>query len=182
MRVIAGIRRGFRLFVTKSSATRPTTDSTKEFIFNVAASSFEGCVVLDLFAGTGSLGIEALSRGAAKAVFVESSRDACKVLIQNLKKCKFESLAEVVVAPADRAVKILGRRNETFDFIFADPPYDSNLAVKTMEWVNMFQLLKKDGLLTVEHRDAIDFDNSALSLVRSKKKGDTTVSFYAHGN
>ena len=119
MRVITGTARGRRLKTPEGMDIRPTTDNVKESIFNIIQFDIEGRRVLDLFAGTGQLGIECLSRGASEVVFIDSSRDAVKIVKDNLKTCGFN--APVLQMDAVNYIKACGR----FDLIIVDPPYDS---------------------------------------------------------
>ena len=121
MRVITGTARGRRLKTPENSDIRPTTDNVKESVFNIIQFDIEGRRVLDLFAGTGQLGIECLSRGAAEAVFIDDSREAVRIVKDNLKACGFS--APVLQQDALSYLRSCGR----FDLIFVDPPYDANL-------------------------------------------------------
>ena len=128
MRIIAGTKRGVHLASFKSRNVRPTTDRTKEVIFNVLRNHVEGSHVLDIFSGTGSLGIEALSRGAAKAVFIDNDKNSNKILRENLNKSDFLNSSKVLTLPAKHSLKKLSTMGQKFDLIFADPPYKGNLA------------------------------------------------------
>ena len=127
MRVITGSARGRKLKTPQGMDVRPTTDSVKEAIFNIIQFDVEGRRVLDLFAGTGQMGIEALSRGAKECVFVDSSRQALNIVKENLKICNLQG----TVISGD-AVSYLSR-GESFDLVFMDPPYDSDLYERCLE-------------------------------------------------
>ena len=146
MRVITGTARGRKLKTPDSYDVRPTTDNVKESIFNILSFDIEGRKVLDLFAGTGQLGIEALSRGAAEAVFVDSSDASLKIVKENLQLCKLS--AQVIRSDAlaflDRGLK--------FDIIFVDPPYDSALYEPVLNKINEIDLLNDCGIIVVESR------------------------------
>lgn len=118
MRVIAGEHRGRKLAAVPGSGTRPTTDKVKESIFNMIGPYFDGGWALDLYAGTGSLGIEALSRGADKAVFVERDAKAFSVVKQNVSACRLDAYAEMYRMDADRAIRQLAKREQPFDLVF----------------------------------------------------------------
>lgn len=182
MRVIAGSRKGLRLKSGRDQRIRPTTDSTKEFIFNVIGAFVQGSNVLDIFAGTGSLGIEALSRGAAKAVFVETNRNAQKLLRGNLQTSGFLKSAKLVNAQAQPGLKRLAAMREKFDLILADPPYESSLAHKTLTWLSQQDLVSTGGLIVIEQAARTSHKDTAsdYTLVYEKKKGDTLVSFYRY--
>lgn len=146
MRVITGKARGRRLHEPKGMDIRPTTDMVKEAVFNILQFELEGARVLDLFAGTGQLGIEALSRGAAEAVFVDGSSAAVKIVRENLKLCGFE--ARVLQGDAIGYLPSLGR----FDVVFLDPPYDSGLLEKALEVIENVDLLSDGGIIVCESR------------------------------
>lgn len=144
MRVITGLARGRKLFEPLGSDIRPTTDMVKEAIFNIIQFDVPGRKVLDLFAGTGQLGIEALSRGAASAVFVDADGNACRLILQNLDHCDFE--AKVQRSDALAYLESCGK----FDLIFIDPPYSSDLAQRALEKIYQFDILEEGGIIVCE--------------------------------
>ena len=146
MRVITGTARGKRLKTPADYDIRPTTDNVKESLFNIVQFDIEGRRVLDLFAGTGQLGIECLSRGAASAVFVDQSREALTIVRENLKSCGFSA----VVLQQD-ALSFL-RGCGKFDLILVDPPYDSGLYGPVLEAINSFDILSDGGIIVCECR------------------------------
>ncbi|MFQ5770922.1 MAG: 16S rRNA (guanine(966)-N(2))-methyltransferase RsmD [bacterium] len=182
MRIIAGTKKGLKLTVVKNRIIRPTADSTKELIFNVISDFIKNCVVLDIYAGSGSLGIEALSRGAVRAIFIENNPYALKILLNNLQKSGFVNSSEIFKISAQTALKKCSENNLKFDLIFADPPYKKSLAQDTITAVDRFNLLAKGGWLIVEHEDKTKFLNSTahLTLVIQKRQGDSGVSFYQY--
>ena len=125
MRVIAGSARSLKLATIDSMDARPTTDRIKETLFNMLSNDIPGCRFLDVFSGSGAIGIEALSRGAAMAVFVENSRKAVECINKNLAFTKLADRAQVLSADAVQAVGMLERQGQAFDVIFMDPPYGS---------------------------------------------------------
>lgn len=147
MRVITGAARGRRLKELDGYETRPTTDRVKEGIFNIIQFDIEGRKVLDLFAGTGQLGIEALSRGAASAVFVEQRRDAAALVRDNLKLTNLGENARVICG---EAMAFLASAGERFDLIFIDPPYAANLWKNTMDAIYQFDILTNHGIIICE--------------------------------
>ena len=150
MRVISGEYRGRRLLEPSGKNVRPTTDQVKEAVFNIIQFDIEGRRVLDLFAGTGQMGIEALSRGARECVFVDSSNESLRLVKENLRRCGARARTE-----ACDALSFL-RRREGFDLVFIDPPYDSGLAAEAVEAVKEFDILSKGGIMVVEsRRDAV---------------------------
>ena len=149
MRVISGTARGRKLREPEGMDIRPTTDKVKESLFNIIQFGVEGARVLDMFAGTGQLGIEALSRGAAEAVFLESSPVSLKIVGENLRLTGLADRARVIRGNSLETVKSAGR----FDLIFIDPPYDSELARQAVERIIAFDILQEDGIMICETRD-----------------------------
>ena len=147
MRVITGTARGRRLKELEGLETRPTTDRVKEGIFNIIQFDIEGRKVLDLFAGTGQLGIEALSRGAASAVFVDQRREAVSLVRENLSLTGFSQRARVV---GGEALGFLASARERFDLIFLDPPYASGLLAAAVGAVSQFDILSNHGIMICE--------------------------------
>ena len=148
MRVISGSARGRKLREPKGMDIRPTADHVKEAVFDIIQFRIPGASVLDLFTGTGQLGIEALSRGAARVVMVDQSQEAVKLARENLRICAFEQRAELVCA---ESVSFL-RRGERFDVIFLDPPYDGDLLDRAIESILRFDILKDNGIMVCESR------------------------------
>lgn len=144
MRIISGTKRGKKLREPDNYDIRPTTDMVKESLFNIIQFDIEGRRVLDLFAGTGQLGIECLSRGAAEVTFVDQSREAVTIVKDNLKRCGFE--ARVVQSDS---IAFLGR-GEKFDVILIDPPYATNLVDKALEIINSVDILTEGGIIMCE--------------------------------
>ena len=148
MRVITGSARGRRLKELEGMETRPTTDRVKEGLFNVLQFEIEGRSVLDLFAGTGQLGIECLSRGAASAAFVDRRPDAIALIRENLKLCGLTDRARVT---AGDSLEFLKSAREKYDLIFLDPPYQTELLEAAMELIARRDLLKAHGMMAAEH-------------------------------
>ena len=148
MRVITGSARGRRLKELEGMETRPTTDRVKEGMFSALQCDIEGRKVLDLFAGTGQLGIECLSRGAQSAVFVERRRDAVALIRDNLKTTELTAKARVVSGDSMEYLKSL---RETFDIIFLDPPYAENLLESAIAHIAKFDILAPHGIMAAEH-------------------------------
>jgi len=182
MRVIGGAAKGRRLLAPKGQAVRPTADRVKESLFNILPRDFSGMKVLDLFAGTGNLSIEALSRGADHAVLVDSSERSVAVIKENLRRLGFATKTEVWLAPAARSLKVLARRKESFDIIFLDPPYDQGLAKRSLAIIARCNLLGEAGTVCVEHsaREALQQRYDSLKLHDERRYGDTLLSFYKH--
>ena len=146
MRVISGTARGRKLKEPSGTEVRPTSDMVKESIFNVVQFDIEGRHILDLFAGTGQLGVEALSRGAKSAVFVDISPEAVKLIKENILLCGFSDASTVRRSDALNYLEHCG----TFDMIFVDPPFNTNLAVKTLDKIIEFDKLDTNGIIILE--------------------------------
>lgn len=182
MRIVAGSAKGRRLKGLRGTAVRPTADRVKEALFSMLESrvAIAGSTVLDLFAGTGALGIEALSRGASRAVFVERHRPTGRVLLQNLDACGLGSLAEVRCRPVERALGELERESCRFGGVLLDPPYGRGLARRALERIGAGRLLDAGAWVVVEHEvgETLPESCGVLRLTRERRYGKTTLSLY----
>ena len=179
LRVISGKLKGRKLLALKGMDLRPTSDRVKEAIFDILQDSVEGRKVLDLFAGTGALGIEALSRGAERAVFVEGNARSCTVLQKNLEACRLQERAEVLPREIEGGINILSGRAETFDLIFMDPPYGRGLARKTLQALARGSIPAPEALIVAEHSAAENLDSiPPLERIAQRRYGGTLVSFF----
>lgn len=178
MRIIAGEAGGRRLATPKGTHIRPVLDQVKESIFNILF-DVQNLRVLDLFAGTGSIGLEAVSRGAGKAVFVDNDREAISIIRENIKRCRFEKKTNLVPRHIDIAIKMLSKKNEKFDLIFIDPPYLKGLVVSTINKVFESGLLAEDGLIITEHHPKEPVRNLAkgIEISDQRKYGQTMITF-----
>lgn len=177
MRVITGSARGRRLKELTGYETRPTTGRVKEGIFNIIQFDIEGRKALDLFAGTGQLGIEALSRGAASAVFVEQRREAVSLIQENLKATGLGKNARVVCG---EAAAFLSSTTEKFDLIFMDPPYPANLWKNVLSAISRFDILSNHGIIVCESPSAQDMPamEPPYFLRKTYRYGNTKVTTY----
>ena len=150
MRVISGKARGTKLNSIESLSTRPTLDRVKESLFNIIQNRIENSTVLDLFAGSGAIGIEFISRGCNKVYFCEKLNEAAKMVKKNLEKTRFLEESEVIVKDYKEALKDLKKRNIKFDTVFIDPPYKDDIAVKATELIISLNLLNHDGIIIIE--------------------------------
>ncbi len=179
LRVIAGTLKGRRLKTPTWDGLRPTADSLRETLFNVLGPRLEGARVLDLYAGTGALGIEALSRGATEVTFVESDRRAAALVEENLGRCGVTGGYAIIRAAAARAIETLGGSAAItqFDIILLDPPYD---AEPSAALAGLDHLLAVTGVVVLEHgRRAVAPDRAGrLERTRDLTAGDSTLSFY----
>jgi len=175
MRVITGTARGRRLKTPEGMDIRPTTDNVKESVFNILQFDIEGRRVLDLFAGTGQLGIECLSRGAKEAVFIDQSRDAVKIVKENLKACGFS--APVLQQDAISYLNACGK----FDLIFVDPPYDAGLYKTVLEKINSIDILSEGGIILCESRRETDMPEmqAPYYLRKEYRYGKVKLSLYS---
>jgi len=179
MRIISGTSRGRRLVAPKNQSLRPTSDRVKESIFNILGEGVEGKMVLDLFAGTGNLGIEALSRGAKRTLFVEKERQALLIIQRNLLQCGVERRSEIIPKDVNIAIGILRERGESFDVILMDPPYQKGLIQKTLTKLSSYRIFHEDSILVIEHdrREPLPETVEGWDLIRQRKIGDTLISF-----
>lgn len=177
MRVISGFAKGRKLKSSTKHILRPTSDRVKETLFNILAHKIQEVRFLDLFAGTGSIGIEALSRGAQNSVFVEKEASLADLIRKNAQDCGFVNF-EVINCDVLRALSSLQNQRRRFDIIFIDPPYRSDLALRTLEMLAEIDLFDDEHLVIVEHSRQLPEQIVALSLQRIVKFGDTFLSFY----
>ena len=177
MRVIAGKARGTVLKTPNGMQTRPTADRVKEAMFSILQFDLPGAKVLDLFGGTGQLGIEALSRGAASAVFVDQSDSACKLIKENLQKAKLDSAGKVILS--DFARYLLSCK-ESFDIILLDPPYAEVFLEKCLNLITEIDILHSGGIIVCERPVGKDLFLEFNGYVRSKdyKYGNTLLTLY----
>jgi 16S rRNA (guanine966-N2)-methyltransferase len=152
MRIIAGIYKGRRLKTLEGLSVRPTSDRLRETIFNILTPRIEGARFADVCAGSGAIGIEALSRGARHVTFVESSLKAARIISENLRNCGIREDYRVINRDAIRALKNLASEKAQFDVIYFDPPYNSDLYTPVMWLIAKHDLLAEDGVVIVEHR------------------------------
>jgi 16S rRNA (guanine(966)-N(2))-methyltransferase RsmD len=177
MRVISGTARGMRLTTLEGLDVRPTTDKVKESLFNIIQFDIEGRRVLDLFAGSGQLGIEALSRGAASAVFVDSREDACKLIRENLKRTKLDTLGKVVRSDY---LQYLKQSQEKFEIIILDPPYAEVFLENALKAITEIDILHSGGIIVTERPTGKELPWEFEGFTRSKdyKYGNTVLAIY----
>ena len=175
MRVIAGNLKGQNLKAVPGMATRPTTDKVKEAVFQVMGPFFEGGRVLDLFAGSGSLGIEALSRGMDTAVFVDKQAKAVHIIKENLKAVRMEEQSEVFRTDAHRAIKAAAKRSLAFDLILLDPPYKKLNYEQLFNEISENKLIKQGGVIYCEHdpSEQLPKETEALSIIKQQEYSNT---------
>lgn len=172
MRVIAGSARRLLLKTVDGMDTRPTTDRIKETLFNMLQNDLYGCTFLDLFAGSGAIGIEALSRGAKQAVFVENQSKALACIRENLRNTHFEEKSLVMGCDAERALRELEERKLVFSYIFMDPPYRKGLEKTMLSYLSASSLVNEDTVMIVEAALDTECDylsELGLTLVKEKR-------------
>ena len=193
MRVIAGQAKGTKLTSIKGSQVRPTLDQVKETLFNILGHDLSGEYFLDLFGGSGAIGIEALSRGAEKVVWVENNRQSHDLIHANLEKCRFKNNDEsksscfdweLLKMGALQALPILEKKSFKFDVIYIDPPFAENLYEKCLIDLSKSQLLKEEAFVVVEHhnKNVLQEIYGKLLLNDQRQSGDTSLSFYGLKN
>jgi len=180
--VISGKLRGLKLATLDSDVARPTTDRVKENLFNIIAPFLEGAYVLDLFSGTGSLAIEALSRGSERAILVDRDRDCIKIIERNISSSHFEEITKVMNLDYIEALNKLSDGNNKFDIIFLDPPYSKGLIDASLKLIDNLKLVVEDGLIVAEKHieDIVPDKVGFIKLVRKQKYGKTELCFYRY--
>ena len=177
MRVITGKARGVALKTPEGMKTRPTADRVKEAMFSIIQFDLPGAKVLDLFAGTGQLGIEALSRGAQSAVFVDELDAACKLVKENLRRTKLETQGRIVRSDY---LSFLSNCNEKFDFVFLDPPYAEVFLENALKKITEIDILQSGGIIVTERPVGKDIfcDLEGFSRSKDYKYGNTLLTLY----
>lgn len=179
LRIIAGSFKKKNLITVPGHKTRPTTDRLRETIFNILYNKVSGAVILDLFAGTGALGIEAISRGADHVVFVEKNRNAAKTIKQNIKLCKIKEKTTVIQMDALRDLGFIKTIAPFFDIVFMDPPYNKGLIMPVLINLRKSFLLKKNTRIVIESSDKeiVAQKIDGYNIYDSRKYGHTIVSY-----
>jgi len=180
VRIVAGTHRGRPLVGPKGPGLRPTADRVRESLFNLLGQFFEGGEVLDLYAGTGALAFEALSRGVTRAVLVDPGAEAARLIAENARSLGLEGSIELLRMPVARALPRLAAEGRRFSLVFADPPYAEAAAEAVVRAVGEGELLATGGSLVVEHgrREVAPDTLAGLERVDSRRFGDTVVSLY----
>ena len=181
LRIISGGLRGRRIRVPPGERVRPTTDRVREALFSILGDRLPGARVLDLFSGSGALGLEALSRGASRVAFVESDRGVARVLRANVESLGVSQRCDIVVADVFRTLEQASLRDGPYDIIFADPPYRSGSAERILHGVATTGLLPRAGILVLEASTAerdVEIPRSGLILRRAERYGDTRLEFF----
>jgi 16S rRNA (guanine966-N2)-methyltransferase len=175
MRIIGGIYKGRKIKSIAGTITRPTTDFVREALFNIISTKVIGSSFLDLYAGTGAVGLEALSRGAKKAVFIEKNRIACSVIKQNLRDLNIWEKGKVIHSDTSSALKKSALKRGVFDIIFMDPPYYNNQIEATLGILNGSNMVK--SIVVVQHPRDESFKINGFSCYKHKTYGRTALTF-----
>ena len=168
MQIITGKYRARKLIAVDSSETRPTLARVKESVFNLIFDKIAGCVVLDLFAGSGSFGIECISRGADEVYFVDQAEKAIRTIKSNTQK--MNEKFEIIKASFIEALNNFEKRGLKFDLVFLDPPYESDFALKALKVLDEKKLLNPEATIVVEHKFANDLQNMSNCYIMKKSK------------
>jgi 16S rRNA (guanine966-N2)-methyltransferase len=179
MRITGGMASGRRFTLPRGLAVRPTTDRVREALFNIL-SPLSGMTFLDLYAGSGAVGIEALSRGALRAVFVERNAGAVRMIRKNLEGFGFEGRCEILAMEVGRSIKLMTDRRERFDVLFADPPYGEGLVDETLRCLSDGSLVAVDGVLILQHsrrETPTEPMPAVFSMTDRRRYGETVLSF-----
>lgn len=180
MRIIGGEAKGRRIYLPKGCNIRPTADVIKESLFN-SLYSVEGKLFLDLFAGSGAVGLEALSRGAARVVFIEKNVTLVNAIKRSVKTLRFENRAEILGVEAEKGLRMISRRGEEFHILFADPPYEKGFVEKVLQMISERNLVADDGIIVIQHsiREETEGDPGGSCILRERKRyGETVLSFF----
>lgn len=182
MRIIAGKARGHKLVSPATMETRPTLDRVKEAMFSSIQNYIPGAMVLDVFAGTGSLGLEAASRGAKEVYLVDKSSVTFPLLQENINNLKFQDFCTGLNMDSYDALKLLNNRDKKFDIIFIDPPYCKEMIPEAMKIIYENNMLVEDGIVVtkIDTIEEIFEGYKSLTLLKSKKYGNTTVCYYRY--
>jgi len=180
MRIISGSCKGRRLKAVPGKSTRPTTDKMKETIFNWIGPYFSGGICLDLFAGSGGIGLEALSRGMDHVVFVDKDKHSIQTIKANVSLCGFEDACEIYHIDSERALKAVAKRELQFDLIFLDPPYQKQKLSEILDYIEKKTLVKESGYIICEHDPEVVLPETLRSLkqVKSINYGMSNLSMY----
>ncbi len=183
MRVITGKSKGNKLIAPKGLHTRPTSDNVKEAIFNILGEIKNDSQVLDLYSGSGNVGIEFLSRGASSCYFIDNDINSIKAIRENLVKTRLAAQAFVYKNTAVKAINTLSSKGILFDYIFLDPPYEKGILVPILEKISDNNILDAKGIIIAEHEGKLILPECINTLVKTdlRSYGGTKISFYTMG-
>ncbi len=176
MRIIAGTAKGRKLFSPQSPLVRPAADKVKGAIFNILG-PMEGLTALDLFAGSGSVGLEALSRGANRAVFVDSLPESISIIKKNAQHCCLSGSIQIYRGKIPDILRLVAKKEGSFDLVFVDPPYDKGLLSPTLKGLQTNKLIDAKSEIIIEHSPRESVECEGLEVIDQRKYGQTIVSF-----
>jgi 16S rRNA (guanine966-N2)-methyltransferase len=178
MRIIGGFKKGFPLKRPKAANVRPTTDMIKEALFNILH-PINGKTFLDLFAGTGNVGIEALSRGAAQVTFIENNKDLARSIKDLAKQLGFEGNAQIISMEMKKGILQISQLDLKFDYVFIDPPYQKDLIEDTIDRIDQVGLVNESSLIVVQHskREQVVLPRGRFGLEDQRNYGDSMLTF-----
>ena len=181
MKIISGTLKGRKINGYNIEGTRPTMDRVKESLFGMIQDNIKDSIVLDLFAGSGNLGIEAISNGAKLAYFIDNNPEVIKVLNQNISSLDIKSKSRVVLSDWKKALNNFSKENKKFDLIFIDPPYAYDVYEKILDKVNTLNLLTEEGLLIMEHHNLkLPQEYDKLTLYKERNYGNKQINIYKY--
>lgn len=181
MKIISGTLKGRKINGHNIEGTRPTMDRVKESLFGMIQDNIKDSIVLDLFAGSGNLGIEAISNGAKLAYFIDNNPEVIKVLNQNISSLDIKSKSRVVLSDWKKALNNFSKENKKFDLIFIDPPYAYDVYEKILDKVNTLNLLTEEGLLIMEHHNLnLPQEYDELALYKERNYGNKQINIYKY--
>lgn len=179
MRIISGKARGTKLFTLEGTTTRPTLDRVKESIFNIIQSEIENSLVLDLFAGSGAIGLEMLSRGANKAILCDNSKSAIEIIKKNIEKTHMQEHIELYNLDFESCIEKV--KNLKFDIIYLDPPYNTDYIERALKKIIELDIIKQEGQIILETDDETrimkEIENINIEVVDKRKYGRATIIF-----
>jgi len=179
MRIIGGEAKGRQLHFLSGSKERPTSDFLREALFNLLG-PLKDKIFLDLFSGSGSVGLEAASRGVQEVCFVEKNKDLVTVIKRNIQTCCLDEICNVIADDIERALPWFSKKHCAFDIIFADPPYNRKLIRATIALLNRYQILKDGGLIVIQHSVKESFDEDMVNYIQltdQRKYGENALTF-----
>ena len=183
MRIISGKAKGTKLYTLEGTNTRPTLDRVKESIFNIIQNEIEGAKILDLFSGSGAIGLEFLSRGAKKAVLCDNSKEAIEIIKKNIKKTHMEDNAQIVNVDFITCLEKI--KNQQFDIIYIDPPYATDYIAKSIKKIIEFKIINNESIIIIETDDEKrilrEIENMEVRIVDKRKYGRATIIFLKLG-
>ena len=184
MRIISGKARGTKLYTLEGENTRPTLDRVKESIFSIIQGKIEGAKILDLFSGSGAIGLEFLSRGAEEAILCDKSKEAVNIIKKNIEKTHMEKMVQVFNTDFENCLEKL--KNEQFDIIYLDPPYATNYILKSLKKILELNIAKEQSLIIVETDDSErieeEIKNLDVEIIDKRKYGRATIIFLSLKN